>query len=784
MNRRQRPVAGRPSAIQTSGSVVHRLFADAIRHHQAGRLIEAEHLYRQILATDPRHADTLHLLGVAAYQGERFDIAIELIGKALALRPAFPEALNNLGNVLVSRARLDDAAASYRKALRLRPDYPEARANLANVLMQQGKLEEAARCYRSTLGLRPNDGEALLNLGNILGDLGKPDEAIACYRKALVVRPDLADAHNNLGITLYGLSRLDEAIASYRRALDIRPDFVMALNNLASALLARGKPEDAFDVARRSLHIEESDDAKGILVSCLSRARGVQDHDGLRPLVLSALTDSWGEPSELLRVCIDIVRLDHDIAACVARAVEAWPRPLSEQVLFGARGLAALAADPLMRALLDATPICDVGMERFLTMARRVLPEAAGERPGSTEGIGFYSALARQCFINEYVFAVTADEARKVDDLQIVIGDALEAGAPIPPLWLAAVAAYVPLCSIAFSGRLLERSWPDEIETLLTQQVREPAEEHRIGATVPRLTGIEDGVSLAVQQQYEENPYPRWVKVRRSSQADSIEAYLGRLFPLAAVDRSRPGNRMEILVAGCGTGQQPIRTAQRFPGARILAIDLSRRSLAYAARKTREMGVPSIEYAQADLLNLASLDRRFDVIEAGGVLHHLADPGAGWRALLSLLRPGRFMLLGLYSAIARRDVVRLRKSIAEQGYGTSADEIRRCRQDLMALAQGAGSADGRPSDLFTISGFRDLLFHVQEHCLSLVEIERFLQENDLTFLGFDIAADVLQSYRMRFPGDPSATNLRQWQVFETENPDTFVGMYVFWIQKR
>jgi hypothetical protein len=101
----------------------------------------------------------------------------------------------------------------------------------------------------------------------------------------------------------------------------------------------------------------------------------------------------------------------------------------------------------------------------------------------------------------------------------------------------------------------------------------------------------------------------------------------------------------------------------------------------------------------------------------------------------------------------------------------------------MNMGNGIGSADGQPSDLFTISSCRDLLFHVQEHPVTLTEIERFLQKNRLAFLGFDISADVVQAYRTRFPGDRAATNLAQWQLFENENPDTFVGMYQFWIQK-
>jgi Flp pilus assembly protein TadD/2-polyprenyl-3-methyl-5-hydroxy-6-metoxy-1,4-benzoquinol methylase len=677
------------------------MFADALRHHQAGRLVDAAVCYRQILAADSRH-------------------------------------------------------------------YPEVHMNLGLALLQLGKLDDAATSYRRALELRPNDIEGLLNLGNILGDLGRPDEAMACYRKALVIKPDFPDVHNSLGVTLHGLGLLDEAVASYRHALAIKPDFVMALNNLAATLVAQGKPLAALDIARRSLQIEETDETKGLLASCLSHARDVAADAGLRPLMVRALSEHWGWPSSVMHVCIDLLRLDHDISG---------RGPLS------ADGLAALATDPLLSALLDAAPICDADMERFLTTARRNLLDAAQETSGSVDGIGFYSALARQCFINEYVFAVTADEARKAGDLRNSLAAALASDAAVPSLWLPAVAAYFPLCSVPLSARLLERSWPMEIAALLTQQVGEPTEEHRIAAAIRPLTAIEDDISLLVQRQYEENPYPRWVKVPPSAKADSIEAYLRRAFPLAAFDRPPASSRMEILVAGCGTGQQSIRASRQFPQARILAVDLSRSSLAYAVRKTRELNISSIEYTQADLLKLGSLGRQFDVITAGGVLHHLADPWTGWRTLLSLLHPGGFMLLGLYSKVARRDVSRLRHFIAERGYGTTADEIRRCRQDLTA-AGGIGSADGRPSDLFTISGVRDLLFHVQEHPVTLAEIASFLEENDLAFLGFDISADVLQSYRSRFPEDRAATNLAQWQLFENENPDTFVGMYQFWIQKR
>lgn len=126
----------------------------------------------------------------------------------------------------------------------------------------------------------------------------------------------------------------------------------------------------------------------------------------------------------------------------------------------------------------------------------------------------------------------------------------------------------------------------------------------------------------------------------------------------------------------------------------------------------------------------------------------------------------------------------IRHAWKSTGQGTTTEEIRRCRQDLMmAVGDGGASADGRASDLFTMSGFRDLLLHAQEHRCSLIEIAAFLQENGLAFLGFDIAPELLQRYRARFSRDQPAIDLAQWHVFETENPHTFVGMYQFWIQK-
>jgi SAM-dependent methyltransferase len=314
------------------------------------------------------------------------------------------------------------------------------------------------------------------------------------------------------------------------------------------------------------------------------------------------------------------------------------------------------------------------------------------------------------------------------------------------------------------------------------QQVLEPRQEREIQQSIPSLTSIEDEVSRKVQRQYEDMPYPRWLTAAPIGQPVAIDWYLRSQFPAAPFRASLPHGGLDILVAGCGTGQHAIETARRFTGSRVLAIDLSRTSLGYAIRKTRALGLTNVDYAQADILKLGTLGKSFDLIEVGGVLHHMRDFAEGWRALLAVLRPGGFMHVGLYSALARADIRAARAFIAERGFGESADAIRRCRQELSRYDEGSALRNvTKYADFFTTSECRDLLFHVQEQQLSIPEIAAFLRAHGLNFLGFTGA--VGHAYRARFQADAAMTDLEQWHQFEIEHPMAFTGMYQFWVQK-
>jgi 2-polyprenyl-3-methyl-5-hydroxy-6-metoxy-1,4-benzoquinol methylase len=509
-----------------------------------------------------------------------------------------------------------------------------------------------------------------------------------------------------------------------------------------------------------------------------------------RERILRALAEPWGRSAEVAAAVAPMLEADTVVGGCVRRALEAWPGRLEAEALYGPTGFACVAGDTLLLGLLDASPIASPGLERLLTLARAVLLDAAVrsgpylvDDGGADRETVFYAALARQCRINEYVFAVTAAEQEGVEALRARLTEALACELPAPPTWVLAVAAYGPLHGLPQAARLLERTWPAPVGLVLTQQLVEHAEEQRLRGRIRQLSPIEDDVSRLVRRQYEENPYPRWVRPAPAGQPVPLAAHLRERFPRAVLVGLPDGPTLDVLIAGCGTGQHSLETARVFRGATVLAVDLSLTSLCYARRKTRELGVANIEYAQADLLRLGGIDRRFDLVESSGVLHHLADPAAGWRTLVPLVRPGGVMRIGLYSRLARRGISRVRETIAARGLDGSAQTIRDFRQELLDSPWEPSWGRYLLGDFFSVSGCRDLLFHVQEHCLSLLEIKRFCLENELTVLGVEVDPPVLAAYRARFPDDAAATDLSNWHAFEQDHPDTFLEMYQFWVQR-
>jgi tetratricopeptide (TPR) repeat protein/SAM-dependent methyltransferase len=776
---------GGPSGTGQAGSVA-QWFAAARSHHRAGQLPQAETLYRRVLAIEPGHDDALHCLGMLAHQIGRSDAAAELMARAISINGRNPDYHYNLGLVLQALGRADDAAARFRQATVLKPGNADAFLSLGSVLIGQNRLDEAETACRRAVALAPQSADAHFNLAIALGRQHRYDDAIVHLRDVLRLRPGFAPAHGSLGTALMAKGELEPAAEHCRRALELDPRHHQTAVNLAMICYAQGDAARGLAAAMHALAIEESAQARYVFARCAGSAWASED-PRFAEWLRRALAEAWGRPSQLVSAALHIVKANASIAAATNRAMAQWPRPLDLEELCGTHGLSDLAADALLRELLRAAPVCDRDLERMLTALRRVLFDLAAQDassvPMADDALELLCGLAQQCFVNEHVWVASAEEEGHARRLADRLSAALRAGDDVPAAWIPAVAAYLPLDSVSGAASLAERSWPPPVAAVVEQQVAERRAQRELADALPHLTGIDDSVSLAVKRQYEENPYPRWIAAGIAPPRSTLDALLAQKFPHAGF-KPLGKSPIDVLIAGCGTGQHAIEVAQQYSGVDMLAVDLSAASLGYAAHKSRALGLTNIRYAVADILALDTLGMSFDFIGASGVLHHLADPLAAWRRLLSVLRPGGVMNIGLYSERGRADVVDARAFIAERGFAATADGIRRCRQEMMWRPDDPLLAKAwQRSDFFSLSGCRDLLFHAMEHRLTLPEIAAFLESNELKFLGFDADASVQRRYAARFPADVGRTDLSSWHQFEMENPGSFVGMYQFWIQK-
>jgi protein O-GlcNAc transferase len=231
------------------------MLATARTHHQAGDLAQAEQIYRQILAAEPKQADAWNLLGVLAHQLGRNDVALEYIGQAIHLEPLRADIHANLGEILRVLGRLPEAEAHYRRALQLDPNYVGAYSNLGAILQSTGRLDEALASVERALQLQPNFAPAYNIRGVIRQNQGQFAAAADAFRQAAALSPDYAEAHNNLGSALERLGNTPAAIDSFVHAIQLNPHSVETQLNLAAALKSLGRMEEAVACLRNVMQL-------------------------------------------------------------------------------------------------------------------------------------------------------------------------------------------------------------------------------------------------------------------------------------------------------------------------------------------------------------------------------------------------------------------------------------------------------------------------------------------------------------------------------------------------
>ncbi len=748
---------------------------------QSGRPQSAELLYRQALARDPDHPEATHFLGLSLTRMGRVEEGLTLMRRSLALNAADPNYPQNLAFVLAQQKRLAEAESCLREAIAINPGIASLYNYLGIVLQQQGAPQAALRQYREALALGGGDEAVHNNFGYALLECGHVDAAIEQLRASLRLNELSFMAYNNLGNALRAKGDLDAAVASFRRAIELAPDFTHAHHNLGILLREEGKIEEAVACFRTAAKRAPAETGlwQAFAVTVASLRFGAPDREMEEDLA-TCLEREDVDPDSVAFPALSLLRTDPAFDLLVRGTGSRNPEWLAPSAL------AALRRS-LFRLLLENAIVPDPEFEALVENLRRALLFSldSGRLEANEENLELACALAQQCFLKEYALEEAADESAVLEGIAKEISTCGGRPGLRQQLLLAMYAVYRPLdrAPVAQAPELIAAR--GAFARLVRRQVVEPGEERRIRAEIPALTTVENAVSRAVQDQYEQNPYPRWLRAASFFGAFPLGTRLRMLAPHVAAEEISLSDRPDILISGCGTGRHAAIVARLHPAARVLAVDLSGASLAFALRRCRELGIWNVRFARADLLRLGRLEERFDVIECVGVLHHLEDPRAGWEALLGLLRPGGFMKIALYSELGRRAVVAAKRLIAERGFAATAEGVRAARRAIMSLPEGSPARNVLVwPDFYSLSGCRDLLFHAKEHRFTLEGIQAALPDLGLEFLGFEFDTPVtLRRYR-EFSGGAAATSLRNWAEFEAQYPETFASMYQFWVRRK
>jgi len=740
---------------------ISKALAQSAKLYQKNKVKEARKLVGFLLSSGHVNAHPFFQIGVAALNAQDFTSSISLLKHALELDPDNEILHSNIytaqGSAYSGLEDYEKAVESFTNAVSKNPNNSGALNNRAIAHLKSGDSERAISDFEKAHSLDLGNIGILLNLGDILVKSGQNDKALAFYTESLALHSENASLHFAMG-KLKNHSTPNEAFAHFRKAALLEPQ------------------NDRYLLAYSEIFQ---------LLPNLETFEGLEN-DLL--LLFSSNSIPWNNLNRITTQHIKAQPPFREIRPFLLQAVE----QNGEIQVDYKKSINALANNLFLTAL-KRIRLVDPEIEKLLETFRRqtltaVISGAEIEEPLFKLLSAILLPLAHYSFASEFVFSETATEQQMLETLI----EKIEAPASLSnqslTLHVLILSCYRPLYRLPFAKDLrnhLPISEFEELAELVRTAIDEPSQEFKSYQSFPQITPISDSISLSVQAQYEENPYPRWSHLHHSG-SSSYAFQLSAIVPQLKTQQPSLPLNPKVLIAGCGTGRQPISTARSFPETEVLAVDLSLASLAYAKRKAGELGVKNIDFAQADIMELGSINRKFDIIECAGVLHHMNDPIAGWRVLCDLLDDNGYMLIGLYSELGRSDIVASRKFIKENGYTDDIENIRKCRKALMALE------DGHPakkiviqSDFYTTSACRDLIFHVQEHRFTIPELQQIFDKLNLEFLCFNSdIPQLLTDYRAMFPDDPGGTNLENWHSFEQKKPRAFATMYKFWVRKK
>ena len=394
------------------------------------------------------------------------------------------------------------------------------------------------------------------------------------------------------------------------------------------------------------------------------------------------------------------------------------------------------------------------------------------------EHLNMLNAISEHCFLNEFLYSYDDEEKIFLQQLETDLSNSKIKKGLANDVKLLILFCYKEL---PLDQGLLEQKKDVKILKNILSIKNSKKIEEEIKKEIPVKLVLNDSVSEAVREQYEENPYPRWEITKILHEGATLKNWLSSYSKKFRDKKYQDIAYPKILIAGTGTGQQAISTASVIKNASVDAFDLSKSSLAYAIRKKNEFKLKNINFFQADLFNIDFIADKYDLVQCSGVLHHTSNPLGGLKSLKSKCSKNGIIQIGLYSKYARAPLNKIRDEVKALNIGTSHDEILEYRnkiidenhyKDELRIISTWG-------DFYSTSMFRDLCFHKQEIQFDCMDIKNLINEAGLKFVCMMLKPKMKKFFEIQTGILAEDASLDVWHEFELKNKLFFVEMYNF-----
>lgn len=711
-----------------------------------------------------------------------YQLAREVIQKSTATQPLLPALVMELAWIDIELTDIQSAESHLQSIVEEYRNKHEFILLQATIYRLKNQFKEGVNYLENRLTKPDNMTAALVSeLARLSMCMANYEKARQLYEYNINHQFNLAESHHNLGNIFELLGEYDNAINSYQRVLSIAPGSAATLYNLSLVYEKKAEYSLSMKYIRLCLTCSRNNEFLQTYIRLLAKGGSEIAGQVNKDEIIELVSDAECDCQSLSNLVIGILKLSSIFNDLIEYAHEDEYQKFIQ--LMQAEVSREVSSNSLFLCYLLNISVTSYSFEKFIGMCRRWLLDFFVHHEDEFASYAdLCAALGVQCYVTGYILSTSKQEHDVISSLKDLYTQ--QGGTNKELYLLSVISMYCPIYSLP-SVKPVEIDVCSEIQKRLIKiQLLDRIDEDKLYDSIKSPFEIDDQMSIVVRNQYEEHPYPVWDHLA-VSQPRPINEIINDIAPFHDNTMFAFSNP-EVLIAGCGTGSHSILSAMKTQSKSITAIDLSKRSLAFAIRKADEYGISRLNFMHMDILKLPELGRTFDIIESIGVIHHMDNPGKGLECLVSCLRQGGLINLAVYSTLARKHIKQAKSLYDRQDRRITDDEIRSARRLLMAsddneLVLNLSSL----TDFYALQECRDLIFHECEHDYRMHELEQLISGCGLEFLGFDLPDRLTSTiYRKMFPDDKNMTSFKNWNELENRYPDTFTSMYNFWCYKK